>query len=370
MKATLLCCGLVLSVYPLLAQSKTAAPAAQTSESGLDLGAIDKTADPCVDFYQYACGNWLKENPIPADEATWGRFDELEERNLRQLHQIAEESAAHQDRSPIDQKVGAFYASCMDEAGIEKRGLDPIRPGLDRISKLKSKLELTAEIAWLHQRGADALFEFHVSPDPNKSTQYLSELDQGGLGLPDRDYYANTDPKSVEIREKYVAHMARMFELAGFPVAEAQRKAAAVMKIETALAGVSLDNVSRRNPQLLLHKYKLDDTTKLTSSIDFKKYFGLVGTPAFTELNVDVPAFFEGFDKLIAATTLTDLKDYLEWFYINANADRLTKAMVNETFEFYGRTLTGATQLRPRWKRCIEATDAQLGEALGQKFAR
>ena len=140
------------------------APAAHPSESGLDLGAIDKTADPCVDFYQYACGNWLKENPIPADEATWGRFDELEERNLRQLHQIAEESAAHQDRSAIDQKVGAFYASCMDEAGIEKRGLDPIRPGLERISKLKSKLELTAEIAWLHQQARMRSLSFTSRP--------------------------------------------------------------------------------------------------------------------------------------------------------------------------------------------------------------
>ncbi len=368
MKATLLCCGLALSVCRLVAQSPSTAPAVQTSQSGLDLGAIDKTADPCVDFYQYACGNWLKQNPIPPDKATWGRFDELEERNLHQLRQIAEDSAAHQDRSAIDQKIGAFFASCMDEAGIEKRGLDPLRSGLDRIAKIKSKSELTAGIAWLHQHRAEPLFAFHVSPDLIKSTVYLAELDQGGLGLPDRDYYLKTDAKSEEIRQKYLAHVAKTFELTGVPAPEAQRKGAAVMKLETALAELSLDNVSRRNPQLLFHKYKLDDTAKLTSAIDLKKFFTLVGAPPFTELNVDVPAFFEGFDKLITATPLPELKDYLEWFYITANADLLTKAIVDENFSFYGTTLTGATQLPPRWKRCIEATDAQLGEALGQKF--
>src|SRR5271157_2305954 len=158
MKATLLWCGLILSARHLLAESPAPAPATHVSQSGLDLDAIDKTASPCVDFYQYACGNWLKENPIPPDKATWGRFDELEERNLRQLRHIAEESAAHQERSAIDQKIGAFYASCMDEAGIEKRGLDPLRPGLERIAKIKSKPELSAEIAWLHQYGSEALF--------------------------------------------------------------------------------------------------------------------------------------------------------------------------------------------------------------------
>ena len=374
MKATLLCCGLALISCHLLAQAPAAAPLsaserpAHASQSGLDLDAIDTTVSPCVDFYQYACGNWLKQNPIPPDKATWGRFDELEERNLRQLRQIAEDSAAHQDRSTIDQKIGAFYASCMDEAGIEKRGLDPLRPGLDRIAKIKSKQELTADVAWLHQHGTEAFFSFHVSPDLTKSTVYLAELDQGGLGLPDRDYYLKTDAKSEEIRRQYLAHVAKMFELTGVPAADAQRKAAAVMKLETSLAELSMDNVSRRNPQLLFHKYKLDDTAKLTSAIDLKKFFTLVGAPAFTELNVDVPAFFEGFDKLITATPLPELKDYLDWFYITANAELLTKAMVDENFDFYGKTLTGATQLPPRWKRCIEATDAQLGEALGQKF--
>ncbi|MGA7415617.1 MAG: M13 family metallopeptidase N-terminal domain-containing protein, partial [Bryobacteraceae bacterium] len=321
MKATLLCCGLALSACRLLAQSSAtaqlsaSAQAAHASQSGLDLDAIDKTTSPCVDFYQYACGNWLKNNPIPPDKATWGRFDELEERNLRQLRQIAEDSAAHQERSAIDQKIGAFYASCLDETGIEKRGLDPLRPGLDRIAKIKSKAELTTDIAWLHQHGTEALFAFHVAPDMTKSTVYLAELDQGGLGLPDRDYYLKTDAKSEEIRQKYLAHVAKVFELTGVPAPEAQRKAAAVMKLETSLAEVSMDNVSHQNPQLLFHKYKLDDSAKLTSAIDLKKFFALVGAPAFTELNVDVPAFFEGFDKVIAATPLAELKDYLEWFY-------------------------------------------------------
>jgi putative endopeptidase len=368
MKATLLCCGLALSACRLFGQSTASAPPAHTSQSGLDLDALDKTASPCVDFYQYACGNWLKENPIPPDKATWGRFDELEERNLRQLRQISEDSAAHQDRLTIDQKIGAFYASCMDEAVIEKRGLDPLRPGLDRIARIKSKPELTAGIAWLHQHGAEPFFAFHVSPDLTKSTTYLPELDQGGLGLPDRDYYLKADAKSEEIRQKYLAHVAKIFELTGVPVPEAQRKAAAVMKIETALAELSLDNVSRRNPQLLLHRYKLDDTAKLTSAVDLKKFFTVLGTPTFTDLNVDVPAFFEGFDKLFAATPLAELKDYLEWFYISANADLLAEPIIEETFDFYGRTLTGADQLAPRWKRCVEATDAQLGEALGQRF--
>ena len=181
MKATLFCCGLTLSACYLLAQSPTAASpaaseqAAHASKSGLDLQAIDTTISPCVDFYQYACGNWLRENPIPPDKATWGRFDALEERNLRQLRQIAEDSGGRSGTVPIDQKIGAFYASCIDKAGIEKRGLDPLRPGLDRIARIKSKQKLTADIAWLHQHGTEAFFSFHVSPDLTKSTVYLAE---------------------------------------------------------------------------------------------------------------------------------------------------------------------------------------------------
>lgn len=336
--------------------------------SGVDLSAIDRTADPCNNFYQYACGNWLKNNPIPADESSWSRFDELYQRNQVVLRGILEDSERHQDRSPIDQKIGGFYESCMDEAAIEKRGTTPLQPELERISQIATRQQLLDEIARLHDRQVGVFFTFDSTPDPKDAKMTIAELDQGGLGLPERDFYFRTDPRSEEIRKKYVAHIAKMFELIGIPADQASQKAATVMTIETDLAKGSLDVTSRRDPQNLLHEVSTAELKQLAPNFNFDEFFARLKTPDFSKLNVAVPAFLKDFNALLDQESLNDLKDYLVWHYLNASAGRLTKAFVDENFDFYGHTLSGTKELKPRWKRCVSATDDELGEALGRKF--
>jgi putative endopeptidase len=341
----------------------------QTPEhSGVDLQAIDKSANPCTDFYQYACGSWIKNNPIPADQSRWGRFDELFRRNQETLRGILEDSEKHQDRSAIDQKIGAFYGSCMDEAVIEQRGTRPLEPELDRISHISNLKELLDEIARLQDRQVDVFFGFGSQPDPKDAKMEIAGLDQGGLGLPEKDFYFRTDAKSQEIRQKYVAHIAKMFELNGASTADAQKKAQTVMSIETDLARASLDVTSRRNPQLLVHEMPKSELAQLAPKFNFDEFFSELNSPPFSKINVTVPDFFKQFNTLLGKESMDELKDYLTWHYLTASAALLPKAFVDENFDFYGRTLSGTKELRPRWRRCVSATDDELGEALGQKF--
>ena len=328
--------------------------------------AIDKGVDPCQNFYLYACGSWMKSNPIPPQYSRWGRFDELADRNEQTLHQILEDSAKHQNRSPIDQKIGAFYASCMNEAAIDKAGAAPLKAGLDRIRELKSKNELPAEIARLHAQDVNVFFAFGSSPDAENSKMTIADVDQGGLGLPDRSYYL--EAKDDETRNKYREHVARIFQLIGDSPADAAARAQAVLTIETALARVSLDRVSRRNPQLTHHKMSVADFTTADPQFDFRRYFAESGTPKFDSLNVSVPDFFKGLDQTLSSTSLDDLKSYLTWHYVSAYAAYLSKPFVDENFDFYQRYLAGTKELLPRWKRCVQASDRNLGDALGQKY--
>lgn len=356
-------CGFALSGLAL-AQSGTA----PQSQSGLDLNAIDKSADPCKDFYQYACGNWIKNNPVPPDESAWSRFDELFQRNQTILRSILEDSEKHQDRSALDQKIGGFYHSCMDEAAVEQKGTTPLEPELDRIAQIGGPQQLLDEIARLHDRQVYVFFAFDSTPDPNNAKMTIAELDQGGLGLPERDFYFRTDAKSEEIRKKYVAHIGKMFELIGVPADEAAKKAATIMSIETDLAKGSLDVTSRRDPQKLVHEMPAADLKQLAPNFNFSEFFVQLKTPEFSKLNVAVPEFLKDFNSLVAQEPMAGLKDYLTWHYLTASAGRLPKAFVDENFDFYGRALSGAKELRPRWKRCVSATDDELGEALGRKF--
>jgi putative endopeptidase len=340
--------------------------AQKPAASGVDLGAMDRTVNPCQDFFKFACGNWMKENPIPPQYAVWGRFQELNDRNLEVLHQILEDSAKHQDRSALDQKIGAFYASCMDGAAADKKGDEPVMPEIDRIRALKDKSELAAEVARLHEQTVSVFFVFGSTPDFEKSTVEIANADQGGLGLPDKSYYL--EAKDEATRKKYVDHVSKMFQLLGESPAQADARAQAILTFETALAKASLDRVSRRDPHLTHHKMTLAEFEALTPNFDFKQYLADRQTAEFTSMNVAVPDYFKALNATLESTSLDDLKSYLIWHEVSDYAPLLSKAFVDLDFDFYGRYLTGTKELQPRWKRCVQLTDRSLGEALGQKY--
>jgi len=339
------------------------------SDTEFSVANIDRSADPCQDFYQYACGTWLANNPIPADQSTWGTANVVAERNRTILRNILEKASVDDaKRTAIEQKIGDFYASCMDEPAINKLGIKPLEPELGRIASMKSKDALIGEIVRLHSIGADVFFSFGSIPDPKNSSQVIADADQGGLSLPDRDYYLKDDPKSVELRKQYLEHVQKMMELSGESSSQAALDSQAVMHIETELAKASLDRVSRRDPDKIFHNFTVGQLAALSPTIDWKKYFSGVGAPSIAGLNVSVPDFFRGLSGVLSQTSLTDLKTYMRWHLVHAEAGLLPQAFVDEDFRFFRQALTGAKELQPRWKRCVTATDGDLGEALGQKF--
>jgi len=345
------------------------APEKPSSALGFSVKNIDATANPCTNFYQYACGGWLKNNPIPADQARWGRFDQLEERNRDVLHEILEAaSKPDASRDSTARMIGDYYAACMDEKAVEAGGLQPLEDELGWIRGLRDKAQLAAVVARLQRGGVEAMFEFSSGQDFKDSNQVIAQVDQGGLGLPERDYYLKQDAQSAELRRKYVEHVARMFVLAGETAAAAKASAETAMKIETALAQGSLDIVSRRDPEKVYHKISTREMEALSPVFHWKEYLRASGAPAFESVNVAWPAFLEALNGAIGRFSLAGWKTYLTWHLLHAEARLLPEAFVKENFAFYGKTLTGATEIRPRWKRCVDLTDAELGEALGKKF--
>jgi putative endopeptidase len=335
---------------------------------GFDVNSIDKSVAPCNDFFQYACGNWLKVNPIPADQSRWDRFTVLRERNLTILKDILETSEAKKTRTPVEQKIGDYYEACMDEAGVEAKGIKPLKPELDRIAAISSKAALVDEVSRLHKSGVSSMFRFGSGQDYKKSTDVIAQADQGGLSLPDRDYYLKTDPKSGELRDKYVEHVQKMFQLLGDPENKAAAKAKAVLNIETELAKGSLDRVSRRDPNKNYHKMTTAQLAELAPSFDWNKYLVERGIPQVKSLNVGVPDFFKRLNETLDKTSLDDWKTYLTWHYVHSVAEDLPKAFVQENFNFFSHTLAGVQEMRPRWKRCVSSVDSDLPEALGQKY--
>jgi putative endopeptidase len=340
------------------------------SQSGVDLNAIDKSADPCVDFYQYACGTWAKNNPVPSDQSSFSRFSELAKHNQTVLRDILEKAAdaGNKKRDKVDQEIGDYYAACMDEKGIEERGLAPLHRYHEMILSVMDKRALAAFVAAQHLEGVGMFFGFGSSADAKDSKREIASLTQGGLGLPDRDYYLRTDPKSVELRNSYQAHVKRMFSLLGFPPETATTSAQAVINIETALAKVSMDRVSLRNPNARYHKLPVSELSKLAPDFNWKAYFGALNTPAFDQLNIMNPSFLQGFEEVLKSSSLDDLKYYMSWHILTSLAPLLPKAVADEDFDFNGRILTGAKEQRSRWKRCVAQTDRALGDALGQKY--
>ncbi|MBZ5586297.1 MAG: M13 family metallopeptidase, partial [Acidobacteriia bacterium] len=303
------------------------------------------------------------------DQSRWGRFEALGERNREILREILESSEKPDaNRDPIGQKIGDYYYACMDEKAIDAKGLAPVKPALDRIRALQDKSQLAGELARLHRDGVSALFDFDSGPDFKNSSMVIAQADQGGLGLPDRDYYLKTDAKSVELRQKYQAHVQRMFELAGEKPGQAKDDAATVMKIETDLAKGSLDRVSRRDPEKVYHPMSRPELASLDPDFRWNEYLTGAGAPAFTKINIAWPDFFKDVNARIQQASLDEWKTYLTWHLLHSEAPLLPTAFVTENFSFYGQTLTGAKELRPRWKRCVDYTNIQLGEALGRKY--
>ena len=333
-----------------------------------DLTAMDKTIDPCVDFYQYSCGNWMKSNPIPADKSRWGRFNQLDEYNVYILRDILDQVQVPGKRTPTQTKVGDFYAACMDETAIEKRGATPLQPEMTRIAAVKTRPELIGQVAYMQGNGIQTLFRFSSQPNLHNSLETIAVIDQGGLSLPDRDYYLKDDAKSVETRQKFQQHVQKMFELAGDSPDVAAAEAKTVLEVETGLAKASMDRTLRRDPKNIDHPMTTSDIAALAPNFDLTQYFAENGAPKFTSLNVGNPDFFKQVNEQLASVPLNDWKTYLRWRTIDTYAPGLSKAFVDEDFAFKGQYMAGQKEIEARWKRCVKSTDRNIGMALGELY--
>ena len=335
---------------------------------GLDGTALDKSVDPCEDFYQFACGGWIARTQIPADQPRWIRsFSEIHQRNEADLRGILDEARSNPGDDPASKTLGTFYGSCMDEAAVEKAGIKPIEPLLDQIRKTRQTGQLTATITELHKQQVWAVFDIDAVQDFKDATSVIAYVDQSGLGLPDRDYYTADDEKKKEIREFYAGHIARMMGLAGFSKPNAAQAARDVMRIETELAKVSKSKVERRDPEAMYNKIDRVGLEKVAGHFGWKQYFEGLGHGALQGINVTAPAFFERFDQLLTQEKIGAWRNYLAWQVVQSSGPYLNKALQDESFALTQK-LSGQKEQRSRWKRCVEATDSMLGDLLAQKF--
>jgi len=356
---------LALALASLLALPAAAAP----PSSALSIADMDTSVAPCADFYQFSDGGWIARTKMPAAYSRYGGFEELNDRNIDQVHRLLED-VLKRTRPGAGGNAGllaTFYGTGMDSGHAEIQGDRPIQAQLERIAALKTTAALGPEVARLHAEGVGALFGFMGMADPGNSSMTIATLNQGGLSLPDRDYYFKTDSISRHVREEFLAHAVRTLQLVGVPAAEAGAQARTVMRIETALAGASMTRVQQRDPRATYHKLALADFEKSCPAFDWAAYLAGSGVKDVTELNVRQPAFFAGLDSTLRAVPLADWQTYLRWHVVRSASGALSSPFVAEDFRFQ-QVLSGAKEMLPRWRRCLEATDRALGDPLGEAY--
>ncbi len=354
----------VLCLISFLAAAPSDAP-----QGGIEVSDIDRTADPCVDFFAYANGSWRANNPIPPSMSHWSRRWAAGESTKEQLRQILDEtsSAARPPKGSVEQLVGDFYGACMDQARVNRLGARPIEPLLRDVARLKTAADVERMIGRFHRIAIAVPFSLWGGPDAHNPSEAITQIDAAGLGMPNRDYYIKTEPRFQEAREKYVAHVTATFRLAGESESRARAAADTVMRMEKRFAEVSLDNVALRDPKATDHKTSAADLQKMTPHFDWESYGRQLGIST-GDPNVSEPKFMAQVDRELASTSIDDWKTYLKWHLLRVAAPFLSDGFVAEDFAFNGAFLSGAKEMKPRWKRCAESTDQQLGEALGRKY--
>lgn len=339
--------------------------------TGFDTGRMDRSVEACDDFFSYANGTWLKNTQIPASESRWGTFNILADNNNALLKNVLETAAKTKSKAGSDtQLIGDFYASCMDEAAIEKAGTKPIDAYLAAIEKIKTTDDLQRQIAKMHDLGLPAVFGFGAGADLKATNNIILNAGQGGLTLPNSEYYTKTDAKSVETRARFVKYMTNMFKLLGDPLETAETKAATVLEMQTRLAKVSLTPVERRNPENNYNKISFAGLNGLTPGFDWTKYYAERGVPTSPDINIAPTKFFKEMNSMVTGVSIEDWKTYLTWMVVNSTARSLPKAYADENFDFFGKYLSGQKEEQPRWKTCVQNTDRALGEALGMEYAK
>ncbi len=340
-------------------------------EHGFDTSGLDLSVQPCDDFYRFAVGKWREAHPLPSTHSRYGRFEEVAERNRDVLHAILEEDAKKTDaaKGSPEQKIGDFYASCMNETAIESQGLSAISPELDRIDAIKDLPTLRAEIARLHTEGYNPLFRMSGEQDFKNSKMIIAVLSQGGLGLPDRDYYLREDERFRTTRTQYIEHVTKMLALAGEPEAKASADAQKIFALESKLATASMPRAEQREPEKIYHVMSVAEAAKADPNLNLPRYLTDVGVNV-SSVNIAEPGFFKEADRLLKEVPIEDWKSYLRWHVLNTAAPSLPRAFADEDFNFNGKVISGQKEQQERWKRCVRSADLSLGQLLGQEYVR